>query len=94
MDQPNYFVYFYLKESICSMSMKLRRKFVIGGVINLPKTLVTRPEMTYNGFILLLKNEKHPATIYQSCFLISPGFIMPSFNCVHFLRVIQNMHNN
>ena len=55
MDQPNYSVYFYLKESICSMSMELRRKFVIGGVINLPKTLFTRPEMTYKGFFFCSK---------------------------------------
>ena len=37
LDQPNYYAYFYLKESICSMYMKLSRKFVISVVINLPK---------------------------------------------------------
>ena len=37
LDQPNYPAYFYLKENMCSMSMKLSRKFVIGVVINLPK---------------------------------------------------------
>ena len=37
LDQPNYSAYFYLKESICSMSMKPSGKFVIGVVINLPK---------------------------------------------------------
>ena len=37
LDQPNYSAYFYLKESIWSMSMKLSGKFVVGVVINLPK---------------------------------------------------------
>ena len=37
LDQPNYYAYFYLKESICSMYMKLSRKFVISVVINSPK---------------------------------------------------------
>ena len=34
LDQPNYYAYFYLKESICPMSMKFSRKFVIGVAIN------------------------------------------------------------
>ena len=37
LDEPNYYAYFYLEESICSMYMKLSRKFVISVVINLPK---------------------------------------------------------
>ena len=41
LDQPNYYAYFYLKESICSMYMKLSRKFVISVVINLPKNFAS-----------------------------------------------------
>ena len=41
LDQPNYYAYFYLKESICSMYTKLRRKFVISVVIKLPKNLAS-----------------------------------------------------
>ena len=37
LDQPNYYVYLYLKKSICAMSMKHSRKFVIVVLINLPK---------------------------------------------------------
>ena len=36
-EQPNYYGYFYSRESICSMSMKFRRKAVVVVVINLPK---------------------------------------------------------
>ena len=41
LDQPNYYAYFYLKESICSMCMKLRRKLVTSVVINLPKNFAS-----------------------------------------------------
>ena len=41
LDQPNYYAYFYLKESICSMYMKLSRKVVISVVINLPKNFAS-----------------------------------------------------
>ena len=57
------------------MYMKLSRKFVISVVINLPQKilhqiLVTRPEMTYNGYKFFAQNGEHLATIYQSCFFI------------------------
>ena len=41
LDQPNYYAYFYLKESICSMYMKLCRKFVVSVVINLPQNFAS-----------------------------------------------------
>ena len=41
LDQPNYYEYFYLKESIYSMYMKLSKKFVISVVINLPKNFAS-----------------------------------------------------
>ena len=41
LDQPNYYAYFYLKESICSIYMKLSRKFVISVVINLQKNFAS-----------------------------------------------------
>ena len=41
LDQPNYYAYFYLKESICLMYMKLSRKFVISVVIDLPKNFAS-----------------------------------------------------
>ena len=55
LNQPNYYAYFYLKGSICPMSMKLSRKFVIGVVINSITFWSRDPKTTYNVYILYSK---------------------------------------